>query len=49
MFTSDRDRRGRERLGRGFEVYTMAVGGAHVVRLTNNRRLNAFPDWERLP
>jgi Tol biopolymer transport system component len=48
-FTSDRDRRGRERLGRGFELYTMAVDGSDIVRLTNNRRSDIFPDWQRLP
>jgi Tol biopolymer transport system component len=49
VFTSDRDRRGRERLGPGFEVYTMAVDGSDIVRLTNNRRPDVFPDWQRLP
>jgi Tol biopolymer transport system component len=49
VFTSDRDRRGRERLGPGFEVYTMAVDGSDIVRLTNNRRPDIFPDWQRLP
>ncbi len=49
VFTSDRDRRGRERLGPSFEVYTMAVDGSDVVRITNNRALDAFPDWQRLP
>lgn len=49
LFTSDRDRRGRERLGPGFEVYTMAVDGSDIVRLTNNRRPDIFPDWQRLP
>lgn len=48
VFTSDRDRRGRERLGPGFEVYTMAPDGASVSRLTNNRRPDLFPDWQRL-
>jgi TolB protein len=47
-FTSDRDRRGlsTERLGRGFEVYTMAVDGGDIVRVTNNRRADLFPDWQ---
>jgi Tol biopolymer transport system component len=49
VFTSDRDRRGRERLGPGFEVYTMALDGSGVARLTNNRRPDLFPDWQRLP
>jgi Tol biopolymer transport system component len=48
VFTSDRDRRGRERLGSGFEVYTMALDGSSVARLTNNRRSDIFPDWQRL-
>lgn len=48
-FGSDRDRRGRERLGPGFEIYTMAVDGTDIVRLTNNRRPDIFPDWQRLP
>lgn len=49
LFTSDRDRPGRERLNRGFELYTMAVDGSDIVRLTNNRQLDFFPDWQRLP
>lgn len=49
VFTSDRDRPGRDRLGPGFEVYTMAVDGSDIVRLTNNRRPDIFPDWQRLP
>jgi Tol biopolymer transport system component len=48
-FTSDRDRRGRERLGPGFELYTIALDGSGIVRLTNNRRPDIFPDWQRLP
>ena len=40
-FTSDRDR-GRERLGPGFEIYTMAVDGSDIVRVTNNRQLDFF-------
>jgi Tol biopolymer transport system component len=48
-FTSDRDRLGRDRLGRGFELYTMNVDGTQVTRLTNNRSTDAFPDWQRLP
>ena len=49
VFTSDRDRRGSDRLGRGFEVYTMARDGSDIVRLTNNRKADIFPDWQRLP
>ena len=49
MFTSDRDRRGPERLGPGFEIYTMAIDGSDIVRVTNNRKLDIFPDWQRLP
>jgi Tol biopolymer transport system component len=48
-FGSDRDRRGRERLGPGFEIYTMAVDGTDIVRVTNNRRPDIWPDWQRLP
>ena len=49
-FTSNRDRPGSaKRLGRGFEVYTMAADGSDIVRLTNNRRPDLFPDWQRLP
>ena len=49
VFTSDRDRRGRERPNRGFELYTMAIDGSDLVRLTNNRSIDFFPDWQRLP
>ena len=49
VFTSDRDRRGPERLGPGFEIYTMAIDGSDIVRVTNNRKLDLFPDWQRLP
>ncbi|MCW3015431.1 MAG: tolB [Solirubrobacterales bacterium] len=55
-FTSDRDRRGDRlgpgsgtRLGPGFEVYTMALDGSGIVRLTNNKVPDLFPDWQRLP
>ena len=48
LFTSDRDRRGRERINSGFELYTMAVDGSPVARLTNNRSFDIFPDWQRL-
>jgi Tol biopolymer transport system component len=49
VFTSDRDRRGHERLGPGFELYTMALDGTDMVRVTNNRRPDIWPDWQRLP
>ena len=49
LFTSDRDRPGRDRLGPGFELYTMALDGSGIVRLTNNRSPDIFPDWQRLP
>ena len=49
VFTSDRDRRGPERLNPGFEIYTMAIDGSDIVRVTNNRKLDIFPDWQRLP
>ena len=49
VFTSDRARRGRERLSSQFEIYTMAVDGTDIVRLTRNRRADLFPDWQRLP
>jgi Tol biopolymer transport system component len=48
-FTSDRDRRGPERLGHGLELYTMALDGSDVTRLTDNRQPDLFPDWQRLP
>jgi Tol biopolymer transport system component len=48
-FTTDRDRPGRTRLGPGFEVYTMALDGTALVRVTNNRSPDIFPDWQRLP
>jgi len=50
-FTSDRDRRklSTDRLGRGFEVYTMAVDGSDIERLTNNRKPDLFPDWQPVP
>ena len=49
VFTSDRSKRGRTRLNRRFDVYTMAVDGTDIDRVTNNRRLDLFPDWQRLP
>ena len=48
-FTSDRAKRGRKRLNRRFEVYTMAVDGTDIQRVTNNRQPDFFPDWQRLP
>jgi Tol biopolymer transport system component len=49
LFGSDRDIRRPGRLSNGFELYTMAVDGADIVRLTNNRQADIFPDWQRLP
>jgi Tol biopolymer transport system component len=49
LFTSDRNRRGKDRLGPGFELYTMALDGSGIARLTNNGRPDIFPDWQRLP
>ncbi len=49
VFTSDRDRRGPRRLGPGTEVYTMGIDGTGIVRLTDNRVPDLFPDWQRLP
>ena len=50
-FVSDRDNRrlSKERFGRGFDLYTMAVDGSAVVRITRNRRPDLFPDWQSLP
>ena len=50
-FTSDRDNRrlSKERLGRGFELYTMGLDGRGIVRVTANRRPDLFPDWQLLP
>jgi Tol biopolymer transport system component len=49
-FTSNRDRLGAtKRHGRGFEVYTMALDGSDIVRVTDNRRPDILPDWQRLP
>ena len=49
LFTSDHDRRGRFRFNPGMELYTIATDGSNVVRLTNNRRYDLLPDWQRLP
>ena len=50
-FAGDRDNRGlsQDRLGRGFELYTMALDGSGIVRVTTNRRPDLFPDWQPLP
>src|SRR5918996_2195251 len=50
-FTGDRDNRrlSKERLGRGFDLYTMALDGSGIVRVTTNRRPDLFPDWQPLP
>jgi TolB protein len=50
-FSGDRDNRrlSKERLGRGFELYTMALDGSDIVRVTTNRRADLFPDWQPLP
>ncbi len=50
-FTGDRDNRNvsKERLGRGFELYTMAVDGSDLFRVTDNRRPELFADWQPLP
>jgi TolB protein len=49
-FTGDRDNRSLStgRLERGFELYTMAADGSDVVRVTDNRRADLFPDWQPL-
>jgi Tol biopolymer transport system component len=49
LFTGDRDNRGKDRLTPNFELYTMAVDGTDIVRLTNNKVPDLFPDWQRLP
>ena len=50
-FTGDRDNRklSKQRLGRGFELYTMAADGGDLIRVTDNRRAELFPDWQPLP
>ena len=50
-FTGDRDNRNlsKRRLARSFELYTMAAGGGDVIRVTDNRRADLFPDWQPLP
>ena len=49
VLTSDRHRRGPVRLSPSFEVYTAAIDGTDVVRITRNRVPDLFPDWQRLP
>ena len=49
VFCSDRDRPGRERLGPGFEIYTMNIDGTGITRITNNRSPDIWPDWQRVP
>jgi Tol biopolymer transport system component len=50
-FTGDRDNRrlSKDRLGRGFDLYTMALDGSGIVRVAANRRPDRFPDWQPLP
>lgn len=50
-FTSDRDNRklSTDRLGRGFEIYTMGTDGTDIRRVTTNRVPDLFPDWQPLP
>jgi Tol biopolymer transport system component len=49
VFSGNLDRRGGGRLSLNFELYTMAVDGTDIRRITNNRRPDIFPDWQRLP
>jgi TolB protein len=49
LFTSDGHQPAGERINPRFELYTMAADGTGVVRLTNNRSPDLFPDWQRLP
>jgi Tol biopolymer transport system component len=49
VFCSDRDRPGSERLGPGFEIYTMNLDGTGITRITNNRSPDIWPDWQRVP
>lgn len=49
VFSGNLDRRGGGRLSDNFELYTMDVDGSDIVRITNNRRPDIFPDWQRLP
>ena len=49
-FTGDRGNRrlSKDRLGRGFELYTMALNGRDIERVTRNRKPDIFPDWQPL-
>jgi Tol biopolymer transport system component len=49
VFSGNLDRRGGDRLSNNFELYTMALDGTGIDRITNNRRADIFPDWQRLP
>lgn len=49
VFSGNLDRRGGDRLSVNFELYTMSVDGTDIQRITNNRRPDLFPDWQRLP
>lgn len=49
VFSGNLHRRGGGRLSENFELYTMDVDGSDIVRITNNRRPDIFPDWQRLP
>jgi Tol biopolymer transport system component len=49
LFTSDQHQPARERINPRFELYTMAADGTGVMRLTTNRSIDFFPDWQRLP
>jgi TolB protein len=49
VFSGNLDRHGGDRLSNNFELYTMAVDGTGIDRITNNRRPDIFPDWQRLP
>ena len=49
LFSGNLDRRGGGRLGNNFELYTVDVNGTDLDRITNNRRPDIFPDWQRLP
>jgi Tol biopolymer transport system component len=49
-FTSDRGTRPKrsDRLGPGFELYTVGVDGSGLQRLTNNKLPDVFPEWQTL-
>ena len=50
-FTSDRGNRrlSQDRLGPGFELFTMDADGGDVQRLTDNQVPDLFPDWQPVP